>query len=218
VIEDVLELLESKLGAMHEKLPGVVVGKVSSVDDPMTLGRVQVKIPAIDSSDPAPWARVAVPMAGSEMGVYFLPRVDDEVLVAFEHGSPQAPYVIGCLWNANNPPPLPSPQAEIRKIKTPAGIEIILADRPTTVTISTSNNEKIEIATDGITIETGSGKIVVGAKESSIKLTAGANSIELASGGITIDASPNLTLKASGTVDIQGQGSCSVQAPVVKIN
>ncbi|HSB53031.1 MAG TPA: phage baseplate assembly protein V [Gemmatimonadales bacterium] len=218
MIEDVLEMLETRLGAMHERLPGVVVGTVSSVDDPMTLGRVQVKIPAIDSSDTAPWARVATPMAGSEMGIYFIPRVDDEVLIAFEHGSPQAPYVIGALWNANNPPPLPSPSAEIRKIKTPAGIEVILSDRPTTVTISTPNKEKIEIADEGITIETSSAKIVVGASEASVKITAGSNKIELTSSGITVDASPNLTLKASGNIDIQGGATCSISAATVKIN
>lgn len=218
MIEDVLELLETKLGAVHEKLPGVVVAKVSSVTDPMMLGRVQVKIPAIDSSDAAPWARVATPMAGSEMGFYFIPRVDDEVLVAFEHGSPQAPYIIGGLWNASNPPPLPSPSVEIRKIKTPAGIEIILSDRPATVTISTPNKEKIELAQEKILIETSSATIELGASQPTITITSGANKIELASGGITVDASPNLTLKASGTIDIQAGATCTISGALVKIN
>jgi uncharacterized protein involved in type VI secretion and phage assembly len=137
MMDEVLDQLETMVATMHEKFPGVVVGKVSSVIDPMQLGRVQVKIPAFDSSDTQPWARVAVLMAGSSMGTYFLPRVDDEVLIAFEHGSATAPYVIGCLWNAQNPPPEQSPVTEIRKIVTPAGIEITLADRPPTVTIKT---------------------------------------------------------------------------------
>ena len=44
-------------------------------------------------------------MAGKERGLYFLPEVDDEVLVAFEHGSPDAPYVLGGLWNGKDVPP-----------------------------------------------------------------------------------------------------------------
>ena len=45
------------------------------------------------------------PMAGAERGLYFLPEVDDEVLEAFEHGSPSAPYVLGGLWNGEDTPP-----------------------------------------------------------------------------------------------------------------
>jgi phage baseplate assembly protein gpV len=217
-MDEVLDQIETMLTTMHEKCPGVVVGKVSSVSDPMSLGRVQVKIPALDSSDAAPWARVAVPMAGSEMGMYFLPRVDDEVLIAFEHGSATAPYVIGCLWNAQNPPPEQSPLSEIRKIVTPAGIEITLADRPATVTIKTPNDEKIEIATSGITIDSGASKIEIAAGQPNVKITSGGNTIELASGGITVSGTPSLTLKAASTIDIQAGASCTISAPIVKIN
>ncbi|HVE34931.1 MAG TPA: phage baseplate assembly protein V [Gemmatimonadaceae bacterium] len=218
MIDEVLDQIETALISMHEKLPGVVVGTVSSLSDPMSLGRVQVKIPALDSSDSVPWARVAVPMAGSQMGMYFIPRVDDEVLVAFEHGSPTAPYVIGCLWNAKNPPPESSPLAEIRKIVTPAGIEVTLADRPPTVTIKTPGNEKIEIAPAGITIDSSTSKIEISAKQPNVKVTSGGNTIELASGGVTINASPSLTLKAASSIEIQAGASCTISAPVVKIN
>ena len=44
------------------------------------------------------WARVAAPMAGNGRGLYFLPEVEDEVLVLFERGD-AFPFVIGALWN-----------------------------------------------------------------------------------------------------------------------
>jgi hypothetical protein len=51
------------------------------------------------------WFRTAVFIAGSSDGTYFLPEVDDEVLVAFLEANPRAPYVIGTLWNGKDEPP-----------------------------------------------------------------------------------------------------------------
>ena len=52
---------------------------------------MKVTLPWMADDVESDWARVVTPMAGAERGLYFLPEVDDEVLVAFEHGSPDAP-------------------------------------------------------------------------------------------------------------------------------
>ena len=52
------------------------------------------------------WARVVAPMAGSGRGFLYLPEVDDEVLVGFEHGDIHHPFVIGSLWNGQDKPPM----------------------------------------------------------------------------------------------------------------
>ena len=44
-------------------------------------------------------------MAGTNRGIWFVPDVDDEVLVAFEGGDPRRPYVLGGLWNGKDAPP-----------------------------------------------------------------------------------------------------------------
>lgn len=98
------------------KIYGVVVGRVINLLDPLMLGRVQVEIPAIDALDLSPWARVATPAASLASGFYWIPSLEDEVLVAFEQGDINAPYVIGCLWSAIMVPPLPSPLPQIRMI------------------------------------------------------------------------------------------------------
>jgi len=52
------------------------------------------------------WARVATLMAGKKRGTFIIPEVDDEVLVAFEHGQIDRPVVIGMLWNSEDQPPV----------------------------------------------------------------------------------------------------------------
>src|SRR5215203_1032238 len=88
---------EEKTG---RKIYGVVTGMVQPfMPDPLGLSRVRVSLPCIDSLDPVAWARVASPAAGLFHGNYFIPKPGDSVLVAFEHGDINAPYVIGSLWH-----------------------------------------------------------------------------------------------------------------------
>lgn len=84
------------------------LAEVVSVDDPDGLARVQVRLlgfDGVEGHDAPIWARVAVPFAGADRGAFFLPDVDDEVLVSFVHGDPAQPVVIGGLWNGGARPP-----------------------------------------------------------------------------------------------------------------
>jgi uncharacterized protein involved in type VI secretion and phage assembly len=69
-------------------------------------GQVKVKYPWMDDSQESFWARIAGPGGGKQRGLYFLPEVDDEVLVAFEQGDFNHPYIIGGLYNGKDAPPL----------------------------------------------------------------------------------------------------------------
>ena len=80
----------------------ILVGVVTDNNDPDKMGRVKVKYPTLTEDHTSFWARLASPMAGSNRGLYILPEIDDEVLVAFEHGDIHRPYVIGMLWNGKD--------------------------------------------------------------------------------------------------------------------
>ena len=82
-----LELLNIGSGQNDDgRITGVVLGIVTNNNDPDKLGRVKVRFPWLSGSTESHWARVATPMAGNGRGLYFLPEVDDEVLVLFERG------------------------------------------------------------------------------------------------------------------------------------
>jgi len=98
-------------------MQGVVVGIVSNNNDPDGQNRVKLKLPWLDDNYETDWVRIATPMTGAGRGFRFMPEVEDEALVAFEHGHPNRPYVIGFLHNGKDPSPNQSvPERMIRSV------------------------------------------------------------------------------------------------------
>ena len=142
------------------KLYGVVVGVVTNNKDPENLGRVKVKFPWLQESDESYWARIATLMAGPDRGTFFLPEVGDHVLVAFEQGDINYPFVLGALWTLKQKPPFNNADGKnnIRAIKSRSGHVIIFDDN------NKEKKEKIIIKTNkgyDITLNDGAGQILI---------------------------------------------------------
>ena len=185
------------------RIQGVVVGIVRDVNDPNSLGRVQIHFPWLSDDNNSQWARVATLMSGNDRGSWFMPEVGDEVLVAFEHGDTQHPYVLGFLWNGKDKPPNSDITTEVRRLKTVSGHVLEFDDRggQERVLVKTKAGHQIEMKdTPGsIHIDTAGGQKVdledTPAKIS-LKTTSG-NSVEIA------DAPPGVTvMTSSGTLTI----------------
>jgi uncharacterized protein involved in type VI secretion and phage assembly len=202
-----LDLVEDQ--STDSRIYGVVIGIVTNNKDPEGLGRIRVKFPWLSDEDESNWARVASLMAGKERGIFVLPEIDDEVLVVFEHGNINMPYIIGSLWNGKDVPPETNSdgQNNIRMIKSRSGHVIKIDD--------TDGNEKIEIVDktekNMITIDTKDNKIsIVSDKDIEMsapngKIAIDALNIELKSSAATkIEASTDMSLKASGKVTVKG--------------
>ena len=206
------------------QIPGVVLALVKSTKDPDGLGRVQITFPwrGTEEDEELHWARLATIMAGNERGTFFYPDVDDEVLVAFEHGDIDSPYIIGALWNNQDKPPEENSEGEnnIKMIKTRSGhtiklddtdgsekIEIIDKTEENKISIDSANN-KISIECSGdIELLASDGKIIIDATEIEIKssITVKAKDIEIKpSGKVKIEASGQMDLKTSATMNIKG--------------
>jgi uncharacterized protein involved in type VI secretion and phage assembly len=113
---------------------GVYSAIVIALADPDSQGRVRVRLPwspdAEDQSFEA-WARLATMMGGNNRGSWFVPDIEDEVLVAFEGGDPRRPYVVGALWNGQDAPPHQMDQAEennVKKLRSRNGVMITFDD------------------------------------------------------------------------------------------
>jgi phage baseplate assembly protein gpV len=215
VIDDLLGALTDSIEDVNKKFYGVVVGKVINPVDPMMLGRVQVQLPFIDSVDLSPWARVATMMAGPTHGTYFIPDIGDEVLVAFEHGDINVPYVIGSLWNATAPPPLPSPLPQIRTIRTLAGNQIMFMEIPPTIIISTPSGQTVLLAPTGVQILSHASLINI--SPDGVTVSGNPNLNLVATAAINIQA-PTVTVNGAAATNVQSGGACNVTAPIVKIN
>ena len=108
-----------------QRHPGVTVGTVSNVNDPEKLGRVQVVFPKLGGVA-STWAPIATFMAGPDRGGFYMPEVDDEVLVAFEEGDFDHPFVVGFLWNGKDRPP--TDDVHLRIFRSVNGHEIAVYD------------------------------------------------------------------------------------------
>jgi uncharacterized protein involved in type VI secretion and phage assembly len=188
--------------AQDSRRMGAVIGVVTNVKDPNNQGRVKVKFPWLSEDEESAWARLVSPMAGPERGIEFVPEVDDEVVVVFERGDPNRPFIVGAVWNGKDASPLGGDaisgdgKVQKRLIQTRIGHKIMLDD---------SDSSKSIVITDSAGNE--------------VKWDATNNKIEVTSKG-------DLTVHATGTLKLEGQaievkasgGDVTVSGTQIKLN
>lgn len=211
------ELLRSLLARTDDdgRYFGVVVGIVTNNHDPENMHRVKVRFPWLNLDDESNWARVASAMAGNGRGAYFLPEVDDEVLVAFEHGSVEHPYVIGALWNGKDAAPESNADGnnDNRAFHSRSGHVIRMSDK--------AGSEKIEIID-----KTGHNRVVISASDNSISIEAqGDIAIRSQTGkvtiegvGVEIDSKAGVKVSANTTIDATATATMNLKGALINLN
>lgn len=200
-------------------VPGVAVGIVTDNQDPEGMGRVKLSFPWRSADDESYWARMAVPMAGPERGTYFLPEVDDEVLVGFADGDVRHPYVLGALWNGQDAPPEANSDGnnDVRKIHSRSGHELVFddADRSGKVELNSSGGHTVTLddssGSETITVEdkTGQNRIEFDATSNELTIEAGAK--------LSIEA-PTVEIAGDGSLKLESNGMLTINGTLVKIN
>jgi hypothetical protein len=188
---------------------GVVVGIVTkndqAADDPGK-GYVRVKFPTIDDAIESALARIVVPEAGKNKGTYFVPSVDDEVLVAFEHGDVRRPYILGSVWNAKDTPPavqnmVKDGKTKVRQIRTGAGHTMTFTDddapdKSSVIILLKDNKTTLKLTEKGVELVN---------DQQDIKIDNGQCSIVLMKNGDIQLKGKNIKIEASMKVSLAGQ-------------
>jgi uncharacterized protein involved in type VI secretion and phage assembly len=173
---------------------GVVIGQVSDNRDPEKLGRVRLTFPWLNDDFVSDWARTVQPGAGKNRGAVIVPEVGDEVLVAFEQGSFQRPYVLGGLHNGVDT----LPKGDVELVDASSGA----IDRRAFVSRTGHALEMLEAASgaQGIKIRTGDGKLFLDLDQKQTKITVHSD------GTVTVEAKKGVTVDAgTGSLRLVGQ-------------
>lgn len=160
------------------RMQGGMIAKVVDNVDPEDRYRVRVSFPWLsdqyskettsdgsESKVQSHWARVATNMTGGDYGNFFLPEIDDEVIVEFEEGDFSRPIIVGALWNGVKSSPRkltysPSNKEvalsnksqggknDYRLIRSRAGSHLAFIDSEGGVSVSLRSNKKAELFID----------------------------------------------------------------------
>jgi uncharacterized protein involved in type VI secretion and phage assembly len=215
---------------LDKMLGGLTIGVVTDNADPDGLYRVKMKLPYLSDTVETGWARVLQPGAGKGRGWNVLPEVDDEVLVGFEHGDIDHPYVLGGLVNGKDTPKYPqneivkSGKVSARLFNSRLGHELRFADGAASadqfVKINTVGKEatlflgveKVDLQAEGVAVKVynDKGSIEI-TKDGDITLK-GANIVLKSTQDITIDAGANVNIKSKASTAVTAKAKLDLKA------
>ena len=139
-VSDVLHPPYQDSGAFpksHEQM-----GRVVENADPLGLGRVRVQMMWQEAgSEKTPWIRLLQPHSGSGKGFYFVPEIGEEVLVGFQGGNAEKPYVIGTQYNGKEKSGYADKENNIKAVHTRSGHKLVFTEDESILITDKSGNE-----------------------------------------------------------------------------
>lgn len=210
---------------------GLYTAIVTNTNDPTGRGQVKVRFPWLDDSGESYWVRVSTLGGGGGQGLTMLPSVNDQVLVAFEHGDFDRPVIVGSLpkppqqgnsngtgaggYPAGSVPAGKTPKSENGRItngwwQTSNGHGIAIQDSQTeqTIEIRTAGGHTLLLdeIQNTITLSTAKGQtITLNDQNDTITITS-KGSLEITSkGSLNLNTNSNLNLSAGGQINLKGK-------------
>lgn len=194
--------------AYHQPVAEPQLATVVDNKDPRRLGRVQVQLHWMKTPEKSPWLRVLTPHYGLDTkqqksrGMLFVPEIKDQVMVGFQHGDPERPFVFGAVPHGKNAA-VPDPAVQQHHLSVSSGTTVTFLDTPTKHELHLQVDEKnlLTIVVDG-----GQGTLTLNASKA-IVLKAGQE--------ITLDA-PKIAI-AGSTVSLNGSGKVAIAGAQIDV-
>lgn len=199
-------------------LPGVLPGIVAENYSEKTPGKVRVKIPVRDEgADVLKWAKVGMPYGGRAWGFYFLPEKDDQVLLAFEQGNIEKPYVIACIPREGDPfaAETADEDNQRKRIVTKNGNSLTFTDHR-----EGAEKDRVVLASSqdvcSVCLDNEKKKIVIADKENSVGVE-----LDFQTGQVQIHGAKKLTIQAGDgagvSIDAEA-GTIKMEAEKIQIS
>ena len=190
------EILEVPSAGLLPAVSGIQIGVVVKLEeDPEKQFRVKVLLPSISDTEAGViWARVSSPYAGNGRGQFFQPEPGDDVVVGFLNNDPRQAVILGALYNSRNAPPKALAESANKNLHkgfvTKKGTTLHFVDGDkASVFIETPEKNKIRFDDD-------SGGIFISDQHG--------NTITMDKNGIQLKSAKDLTIEATGNVEIKG--------------
>ncbi len=184
-------------------VPGLAIGIVADVREPdgVQSGGVKVTFPWLDDKYTSDWART-VQFGGVGGGGVISPSQGDEVLVGFEQGRLDRPYVLGGLYNGKD-----KPSEDDVPLTTDAG-------KVNRRSLSSRGGDRIDLLdTDqepGVLLTTGDGNV-------QIRLDRASGTLSFTAKKIIFDVSDSIVIKKPGEITLEAKNSIVLEAPKVDV-
>ena len=209
-------------------IQGLQIGLVTALEgDPDGEHRVQVRLPVIDPESAGTWARLSTLDAGEERGTFYLPEIEDEVLVGFVNDDPRDAVILGMLHSSAKPPPFEAADDNHEKgyvsrsgmqirfhddektitISTPEGNQLLLSEDESSVQIDDQNGNQVLLNGDGISI----------AAEGDLNLSASGD-VNITGSNVTVEAQSAFAASGSSGAEVTSDGSTTIKGSAVMIN
>lgn len=179
---------------------GLQVGVVTKLSaDPLHEFRVKVDLATNAEGQVSLWARMSNFYATAGSGSYFLPEINDEVVIGFLESNPGYPIILGSLYSKKNKAAYSASDENnyIKALVTKSKLKISFDDEKKILKIETPGGNILTLDDD--------------AKLASI-IDQNSNSIKMTSSGIEIKSPKDITLKATGNISLDATGKMTISS------
>ncbi|KUN82064.1 type IV secretion protein Rhs [Streptomyces bungoensis] len=200
------------------RLPSVANALVTDVNDPLKQGRVRLQFPWLDDTYVSDWTRT-VQMGGLGGGGIFPMDVNDEVLVAFDRGALDHPFVIGGLYNGKDKP----------TVVGDVPLHDTVRKKASRHTVSDRDGNRMDLLSQktggrkqGVRLTSGDKRLVINLDRTNTEIVVdskgdvtikGSRSVSVSAGAdLTLTARRNLTIKSGGALSIDSAAMVNVKA------